>query len=184
MQGLREGVYYELLCRLCEPKITTPLGLRFSEGFAYFRAFSDRLREAMRETRKLVCLAPSDPLLFYEVVVERREPFSCEDKPDLAKGHWFMCEPEMVERTELFDLYRCKNFSFLWGFLEPYTRAYGCLVELLVLFTKVRASVLKKEAVEYARWLSWCVERSSSVESHVHAARRLLDLIEEALSEG
>ncbi|MEM1640886.1 MAG: DUF447 family protein, partial [Acidilobaceae archaeon] len=181
MEGLKEGVYYELLCRLCEAGVITPLGLRLSGGSAYFRVFSDRLREAMKRTRKLVCLAPSDPLLFYEVVIEKKEPFSCEKEFDLTKGHWLICESEVVIEAEFFDLYKCKSFNAVWGFLEPYSRAYGCLVELLILFTKAKASVLEKEAIEYAKWLNWCVERSSSVESHVHAARRLLELIEKAL---
>ncbi|MEM1872985.1 MAG: DUF447 family protein [Acidilobaceae archaeon] len=179
---LREGTYYELICRLCEPGVETPLGLKLEGGRARFRVYSRKLRASMRETERLVCLAPVDPLVFYESVVEGKSVVSCSEL-DSSRGHWLVCKPELVEEREDYDVYACTRLEVVRGASSPYARAYGCLVELLVLLTKARAGVLGAGALEYARWLSWCIERSSSVESYVRAARNILELLERALRE-
>lgn len=181
---MMSGVYYELVCRLCGSGDVAAIGFRISGETAYFRVFSDRLRKALAEARRIVCLAPADPLVFYEAVVEKESrAVSCENT-DPAAGHWLECEPSLVESGGSHDVYACSSLRLTWGFQPPYSRAYGCLVELLVVYTKMKAGVLGPEALDYARWLLWCVERSSSVREHVLAARRVLELAERVAGEG
>lgn len=180
---LAENVYYEFICRVCESELVTPIGFIASEGRIHFRVFSQRLRESIRKASRLLCLSPSNPLLFYRVVIEGSSPIESCNKIDTSMGHWLECKPTLIAELEEYEVYSCESPRLTQGSMPPYTRSYGCLVELLVLLTKIKAGILNKEALDYAKWLVWCVERSSPGTEYVHAARHVLNAISRALRE-
>lgn len=189
--GLPEGVYMEtiaVLCRGGEPAWSSPLGLLYTGGEIKFRVFrGSRLWSLLVEGGggwRIIAYTPEDPGEFALHVIEGGGRVSTCDVGE----HPFTveCEPELVEASGGVAWFRCRGHRTRRGPGVPYTRSYGCLVELAVLASKARAGVLEGWALDYARGLAWCVERSEAPGGgrHVGLARRLVRIIEEALGGG
>ncbi|MEN2999657.1 MAG: hypothetical protein ABDH61_03695 [Acidilobaceae archaeon] len=182
-KGLLGDIYYEFIAFPCSQRLSSPLGLLGRD----FKVYKDTsLWRALPRSRRLFLLSPLDPLAFYESLrhelelqIEWRE---C-PKPDERLGAWYSCAPQLVERGELYDVYRCEELVHVAGSPPPYSRVMGCLVELLVLLTKARAGAVKGYS-EHARWLAWCVERASRGGKYAEVARVVLQELESLEGEG
>lgn len=158
-------MYYELIAFVCGRKHSSPIGI-FGMERGTFRLYrGTRIGEIMRTAQKIFLLSPSDPLLFYKSLTHELEAEIAWEgecpKPDERLGAWYACEPRLVERREEYDLYECGRLEHIIGVPPPYSRTMGCLVELLVILTKVRAGVELGDYRCYASWLRRCIERSS-----------------------
>ena len=185
------GVYYEFIAFPCNDKrYSMPLGVLYGErpGFRVFEG-TGLHRILARRGGLIYLLSPRDPMLFVESVshsLEKRLAWegSC-PRVDQSLGSWFSCTAIYERTSGGADFYYCRDFTSLSPSPFAYFRAYGCLVELLVLKTKVDAGVVGRDSLEYARWLYWCVKRSSpGEERYARIALSILQGIEEALREG
>jgi hypothetical protein len=187
---LPKGLYYEFIAIPCNSKYTMPLGLYngVRPSFTVYReaGLYNVLRGGVRE---LFLLAPYDPILFYESLVHRLESRiewgadGCPVVSDLL-GCWFQCTPVLVVEDPGFDVYECSMFKHISGTPPPYSRVMGCLVELLVMYTKAKVGVAREGYLDYARWLRWCVERASKGDPrYVSIANLILQSLEGATGE-
>lgn len=191
MEGLLRGVYYEFIAFPCGAEYSMPLGV-FQGEVPEFRVFPGTglyrlLREGFRD---LYLLAPVDPLNFYRSInheIEgeiRRQGNGC-PAPDQSLGAWYYCAASPAGAGEGYDLYLCREFKHLSGCLPGYTRVSGCLVELMVILTKLQAGVAVEGAVGYAEWLNYCVERASrGSDRYVRVSNELLQAIKGLAGEG
>ncbi len=190
--SLPEGVYVETIAVLCGgegPLWSSPLGFIRVGGEVRFRVFrGSRLWRLLVEEGRggyIVAYTPGDPGEFAIHVLEGGGRV----KTCRPEGHPFIlkCRPELLEVEGGDALFTCREFEAARGPGIPYTRAYGCLVELAVLASKARAGVADDWVLGYARGLVWCVERSEAASGgrrYAGLARRLLQAIEEALGGG
>ncbi len=186
--SLPEGVYMETIAVLCKedrPVWSSPLGFMIVGGEARFRVFRGSMlwRILVEEEYDgyIVAYTPRDPGEFALHVLEgggRVKTCRPEGQPFTIK-----CKPELRSVDERAAWFTCKEFEARVGPGMPYTRMYGCLVELAVLASKARARVVGDWALSYARGLVWCVERSEAKGGRRYGelARRLMQAIEEAL---
>ena len=164
---LPKGLYYEFIAIPCGTRYTMPLGV-YNGARQSFRVYREAgLYSILRGgARELFLLAPYDPMLFYESVahkLESRIEWGSDGCPRVSEllGCWFQCTPALAAVNPGFDVYECSRFKHVAGAPPPYSRVMGCLVELLIVYTKVRAGVAMEGYLDYARWLRWCVERAS-----------------------
>ncbi len=193
-----EGVWAELIAFPCGYRYTMPLGVMVRGGRQVFRLYRGvgLLDIAARSGYKLVLrlLAPRLPHLFVESYFHRlEEKVSWEDdgcpRTDVSMGYWFECKA-VAERVEG-DSYwfSCDGgLKPLGGYgLTVYNRAYGCIVELLIIHSKLKAGVTLGEGYDllsHARMLAWCVERSAPGDEVLKGyARGLLQGIQELVGE-
>lgn len=188
MDSLPGGVYMEtvsLLCRGGRVEWGMPLGLIANGGSVGFRVFEGSgywrlLVEERREDAVLIAYTPLNPVEFLEFMMVKPAPRS--DCRPSDYSFMVTCRPRLVEARGGVARFACEDARVAWGRPAPYTRAYGCLVELAVLASKARAGVVGCEAFEYARWLGWCVERSApGLAEYRSAAAMALQAVEEAL---
>ncbi|MCS7106932.1 MAG: hypothetical protein NZ902_02375 [Acidilobaceae archaeon] len=178
-----EDVYYEFIAFPCGVRLSSPLGI-FGRSFKVYKGTS--LWRALPRASRLLLLSPLDPLAFYDSVrheLELRVEWEECPRPHERLGAWYSCMPRLLERGELYDVYRCEEFAHIGGTPPPYSRVMGCLVELLVLLTKARVGAVKGY-LEYARWLTWCVERASRGGRYAEVARLVLQELEALEGEG
>ncbi len=189
--GFARGVYYEFIAFPCGGRpYSMPLGVLFGERPS-FRVFEGTGLHGILARRGglIYLLSPLDPLLFVESVGHSLERLlawegSC-PRVEPSLGSWFSCTAVYERTSGGADFYYCREFRNLSSSLLVYSRTYGCLVELLILKTKAEAGVIGKESLEYARWLYWCVKRSSpGEEKYARVALSILQGIEKALGLG
>ncbi|MCE4611602.1 MAG: hypothetical protein F7B17_06510 [Desulfurococcales archaeon] len=195
-----EGVWLEFVGFPCGCyRYSMPIGLRDYEGVWGFRVFRDvglaRLLEScgMIPSFDLFLLAPSDPLVFVESYFHRLEwriqwGWSGCPSPEPGLGSWFYCSARLAGGGEWGYSYVCEGGlrGIVKGGSPPsYYRAYGCIVELLVLHSKVMSGVdVEVDAARYAEGLYWCVVRSAPGRGDLWLeAWRLLQGIRAALGE-
>ncbi|MCE4609229.1 MAG: hypothetical protein F7C36_02470 [Desulfurococcales archaeon] len=164
-----------------------PLGLRVYGDQAFFKVYRETGLSRVLEQDKpmaLLLLYPNDPRCFYESLnhvleEERLEPSEC---PLLdAEGCYRVClSPLRVFGGIDYDIYSC---SLSHGFHVSdmcssigYSRVYGCLLELLVYYTKVMAGITGLPGYEYLEGLKWCIERASNHDKAV------TDIVDEIIS--
>lgn len=186
--NLPEGVYMEtiaVLCRGDRPVWSSPLGFVAAGGRVRFRVFRGSMlwRILVEEEYDgyIVAFTPRDPGEFALHVVEgggRVKTCKPSGQPFIIK-----CKPELKGVDESAAWFNCRELEVRAGQGMPYTRVYGCLVELAVLASKARAGVVEDWALSYARGLVWCVERSEAMGERRYGelARRLMRAVEEAL---
>jgi hypothetical protein len=190
LELLPKGLYYEFIAVPCGSRYTMPLGVYngVKPTFTVYRD-SGLYRVLRGGVRELFLLAPYDPLLFYESLTHRLEHvivWGGDGCPVVSEslGCWFHCTPRLVAEDQGFDTYECSSFKHIAGSPPPYSRVMGCLVELLVVYTKAKAGVLSGGYVGYARWLRWCIERASRGDPrYVSIAELVLQDIERASRE-
>ncbi|MGC9071584.1 MAG: hypothetical protein ACP5HK_02665 [Acidilobus sp.] len=173
------GVYYEFIAVPCGSKVTMPLGLIVGQEPAFYVYKGTSLHERLADEGRLRLLSPYDPLAFlrsirHELVAEIRWNNDC-PVPEETMGAWYECSYRLWEVDENGKWFTCDGLQRITGSHLPYTRMYGCLVELLVLLTKARAGVWEDWYIPYAEGLAWCVRRSSrGVSNYVDAANEVL----------
>ncbi len=184
---LLKGLYYEFIAVPCGSRYTMPLGV-YNGVKPMFTVYREAgLYKVLRGgVDRLFLLAPYDPLLFYESLTHKLESKiewggdGCPITSELL-GCWFQCTPKLVIEEAGFDIYECLVFKHVAGVPQPYSRVMGCLVELLVVYTKVKAGVIQEGYLDYARWLRWCIERASRGDpKYVSIANLILQYLEEA----
>lgn len=195
------GVWLEVVALTCGPRYSMPLGIMREGGSWLFRLYPgvgllDIARAAGGRLR-LYMLSPSDPLSYLESYYhELEQKIDWQEgcpTPDPLLGVWARCEAAFlsVDRETGAHWYRCENLEVvspgLWSWWTPYYRAYGCLVELLVLASKVRAGVAGYRGlhiIRHAEMLARCVERSAPGRGELReGARRVLQDIREGVGE-
>ncbi len=167
----------------CGQKYSTPIGLL--GGPPWFIRVYKGARLESHFNGCLILLAPSNPVHFYESLMHRLEkeidyegPF-----PQLREdyGSWFICSPQLAGSSPEYLLYECDKIRPI--ILTPFTgyiRGYGCLVELLIIYTRVRNRIwsIEKETLEY---LNECVRRSVRDGSLNNISRRITENISKYL---
>ena len=155
--------YREFIALTCGHRYSMPLGvLGGAPGF--FRVYHGTGLSRIYSGGLLVLLAPRDPVDFYRSIRHRLEleveyESGC-PMPEAGRGSWFTCLGVPVGEAPGYTLYECDGPRPL--LLTPwtgYTRAYGCLVELLVLATKALAGVEVPRG--HVEGLAWCIRRSA-----------------------
>ncbi|MCE4600816.1 MAG: DUF447 family protein [Desulfurococcales archaeon] len=164
----------------CDASYSMPLGI-LGEGPYFFKIYKDPMSgEEKNVGGCLLLLAPIDPLVFYESIMhslERRKELR--DLDALAGlGSVFTCSPVRVGEAPEYVLYECDRLRPIsiapW---RGYNRGYGCLVELLIIYSRVRAHVIEPDwgVLDY---LLRCIERSIPGGGNIdNVARRLLQVI-------
>jgi len=181
-------VFYELVAFPCGARYSMPLGV-YSWDPGYFRVYHGTGMARAYRGGPLLLLAPRDPLLFLESLehrLEQRVPYysGCPFQ-DPRLGAWYSCLGVPLARDPGADWYACANPRRIAG--EPphaYTRSYGCLVELLILYTKLLAGALSELPPGLVEGLHRCVERSARGGRIVEASRRIVQSIREILRRG
>jgi hypothetical protein len=189
------GLWLEFISFPClGARYSMPLGVSLRGGRPFFRiyrgvGFERLLAEAGMPARfTVMLLSPRDPLLFLESYLHRLEhrvPWACDcpsPRPEL--GSWLVCKAELAGFTGEFVAYECSGLELAVLAEEPgfYSRALGCMVELLVVHSKLAAGVETGiDAASYARGLAWCIERSAPERHELHVeAERLVQAVERA----
>ncbi|MCE4624306.1 MAG: DUF447 family protein [Desulfurococcales archaeon] len=167
MRGFR-GVYVEAIALPCgTERYTMPLGIVLFDNIAYFRIFRGAgLEGVIRESTGLILLLPLDPLLFADSLFHSLERSrwwrgECPHPPEHLGSISVCSDPLLVYSDTIADHYMCQVKSVTAPVFQGYSRTYGCLVELLVYFTKARAGVftcVERDVVEY---LMRCIRRAS-----------------------
>ena len=114
------------------------------------------------EVENLLLYSPKDPADYFLSI--RHDPKLESEgpcKPPKDFTLYVICEPSIKEIREDFKIYECRNVEIFEGNPEPYSRAYGCFVEMLVVITKMKAGVLDQKYLSYLDFLRWCIERSA-----------------------
>ncbi|MCE4603532.1 MAG: DUF447 family protein [Aeropyrum sp.] len=194
---LPSGVWLEFVALTCDIKYSMPLGVMRSGEEWLFRVYrgAGLLKHLQRhpDGSKIMLLSPSDPMAFlksfyHELENEVEYEDSC-PKPDTSLGSWYLCTAREI-RSERHSVW----FMCVGGLEEvasstwiPYFRAYGCLVELLVLASKVKAGLpeyLSGRSLIYSEELFRCVRRSAAARGElVEGAERVLQDIRKAVGE-
>ncbi len=160
-----EGLYYEFIAAPCGSRVTMPLGLVAGQAPVFFVYRGSSLYRALQERGRVRLLSPYDPLAFlksvrHQLEVELAWREGCPDV-DESLGAWYECNYALREINSEGKSFSCDGLRLIAGKHSPFTRTYGCLVELLVLLTKARAGVWEDWWLPYAEGLVWCVTRSS-----------------------
>ena len=164
--GFMHGVYHEMVSVACGARYTMPLGILVGHGGPVFKLYpgAGLGRILVRGVDRLLLIAPRDPRVFWASIEHRLEDeleWPC-PKPDPEVGAWYECRPRLLRvEDDGVAWYECSVFKHLAGYPPVYTRSYGCLVELMILYTKARAGVRIDGVRDHARYLEWCVARSS-----------------------
>ncbi len=174
-----EGLYYEFVAAPCGARATMPLGVTAGPSPGFFVYKDARLYDVLSTAGRLLLISPYDPLVFLESVRHELEgrlkwKGGCPEADELL-GAWYECEYSLDRVTGEGKHFSCTPLRLIAGRHVPFTRAYGCLVELLVLLTKARAGVWEGWWLPYAEGLVWCVTRSSrGAERYVVPANEVL----------
>ncbi|MEB3780493.1 MAG: DUF447 family protein [Desulfurococcales archaeon] len=166
------GFYYEFISFPYGYRYSMPLGILWSKNPTFKVYNNTRLYSILRdnldnELFNLLLLSPIDPKLYYFSLIhdlEKRINYHNGEHPILDKelGAWYLCKPTFKDSRDKVDIYECKSFKHLIGSPPPYSRAMGCFVELLVVYTKVMAGVKPPFHLKsYLEGLNWCIHRSS-----------------------
>jgi len=165
-----EGVYYEVVSFPCGYRYSMPLGVSRRGGRLLFRVFRGAgLLGRLGGGGRLYLLAPSRPEAFLWSLEHRLEESiswsgGC-PVPDESLGAWVACEARSLGWEGGALRYECLEPRHLAGQPPAYSRAMGCLVEMLVVVSKLEAGAplpdLPGGVRGYLEWLAWCVSRSS-----------------------
>ena len=140
-----EGRFYEFIAFPCMHRYSMPLGILWSSP-PVFRVYKSTGLHSILEgyDGHLYLLSPIRPEYFWYSVQHELEEMvewrGC-PVPDDVHGAWFKCKPVKATGSDYFTVFECRGFRHVSGEPPPYSRSYGCLVELIVLYTKIRAGV-------------------------------------------
>jgi len=181
-------VFYELIAFPCGARYSMPLGV-YSWNPGFFRVYTSTGMARVYRGGPLLLLAPRDPILFLDSLEHRLEyevayASGC-PLPEPGLGAWYTCLGVPIAGEAGADWYACVNPRRIGGEpLQAYYRAYGCFVELLVIYTKLVAGALDSVPPGLVEGLQGCVERSARGGRLVDASRRVVQAIREVLRGG
>lgn len=168
---LKKGVYYEFISIPCKGgermEYSMPLGVLWGDH-PMFKVYKETvLYKYLRNPKlgSLLLYSPNDPMDFFlsikhDKIIEKKGPCL----PSRPFALYMICKPHLKESFESYDLYFCTDIKTVYGKPEPYSRTYGCLVEMLVVLTKLKSKALDRRYLTYLDFLRWCIERSSPKE--------------------
>ena len=178
---LEPGVVYEIIATvfLGGTVNTSPLGITYRPPFLISKLYPPlrTLDLISSGAQHIVVSACSDPRIYVDTLFDRPPPrgYGRATLPGVGPvpfprgcyGHW-VCRVEHLLWSGLYYTLYCRPIAFLKGdgSPEPYTRAFGTLIEALVCLTRVRPFYLLgdvEKAVENVK----CVAKSLAI------ARRL-----------
>lgn len=169
--------FHEYIAVSCSLDYTMPLGL-LGSGPYFFRVYKGAgLERVLGNGGCLLLLAPRDPELFLESILHEFERNNIRDPSIIYSGNlgsWFSCTPIRVGESGEYTLYECDRINpIVKSCFNGYHRGYGCLLELLIIYTKARAGVVEpsKDIVSY---LLECMGRSGSRVEVIERVKRLL----------
>ncbi|WP_292320948.1 DUF447 domain-containing protein [Caldisphaera sp.] len=185
-----KGIYYEFISFLCNYRYSMPLGILYNEEPLFYVYKTTKMAKLLSKEsqNRIYLLSPYDPILFLDSLEHKIENNISYDngcpKLDESIGIWYNCnaiyKKEFNDKLEFY----CSNLLKLKGDAVPYNRSYGCIVELLVLLTKVQAGVKEPWFLTYANGLKWCVERSSNKdERYAKVSDHILQLLKKYYGE-
>ncbi len=170
------GVYYETIAFPCGTrKYSMPVGLLVFEDIAYMKIYSETgFHEILEKegTRGIILLSPRNPLLFIESLEHRLE-YNVQWNgecvvPDRELGMWISCPAPLIQYDiPHYTIISCRPRLLNAPISVPYTRYYGCIVELLVYITKVLANVDVLDE-GYIRRMLACIRRSAPFRLEVY----------------
>ncbi len=183
-----DGWYQETTALTCgEKNISMPLGVIVYGKQAYFRVFKNtRFYRLLRYSIPAILLfLPEDPLIYYQSInhsLESNPQIYASECPIVElPGKITLCNfPMRICDCVDYDWYTCSlshQLEYPNEMHVGYSRAYGCLLELLVYYTKVKAHVSNLPGEEYVNGLVWCIMRSSRND------RRLMEIVEKILKD-
>ena len=174
--------FYEVIAFPCGVRLSMPLGV-FGWDPGYFRVYSGTRMHRHYRGGPLMLLYPANPLLFLDSIEHRLEDVvewvsGC-PVPEPGLGAWYTCMGTLVTVEPGAAWFSCTNPRRVSGSGPvSYSRAYGCIVELLVLYTKAAAGLEVPGGRGYLEGLRWCVARSSRGDERLVAvAERLVQAI-------
>ncbi len=181
-------MYREWIAIHCNSKTTMPLGIDERQRFRVYPG--TRIHSKLEDGDILLLLQPRNPVLYAESVFHRLEAqldWSTSCPPaGRPEGLWYACRVEYLGIDDHgAKWFRCKWMRKLAGEPPEYSRPYGCLIEALVAYTKLRAGVTVPGGRGYIEGLAWCVERGGKGDRSLLASmREVLQRIQEVLGEG
>ena len=163
----------------CGLRYSMPVGL-LGNGPYFFRIFksSHKLENKIKDC--LLLLAPLDASLFFKSVIHEFEnEIDVLDLSELVKhGSLYACTPMLVGEAPEYFLYECIGLRPLhvasW---TGYNRGYGCLLELLILYTRIRIGLIEPD-IKIIKYLINCIKRSNPGGNLDNIAKRVLQLIQ------
>ncbi len=167
-----EGVYYEVIAFPCGHVYSMPLGVVRTGSTLTFRVFRGAgLLSRLGSGGPLMLLSPLTPEAFLWSLNHELESMITWDPekrcpvPSPKWGAWVECLAESTGWEGEVRRYVCRDSRHLSGSPPSYTRSLGCLVEMLIIITKLEADAplpeIRGGVMGYLEWLAWCVSRSS-----------------------
>ena len=189
-----DGFFVETIAFPCSgARYSMPLGIVPFGRRAYFRVFRGAgLETHVRPGGSLLLLHPADPGLYADSLLhtleKRLEWGSSCPIPDPSLGYWHLCSLVSPLGWDGFSTHYSCTLASLGGTVRlGYTRAYGCVVELLVHATKVAAGAASPD-IPFVRRMLLCIARSGRYgrgdrlySRILRALQRLLGPVQEAV---
>ncbi len=146
------GLFYETIAFPCGTReYSMPLGVVATDNLLWFRVFPGAgLSRLLSDSTSILLLAPRDPLWFAESLehtLERRFQWSggCPLIPG-EDGLIIYCGKPLLEGSVGgVEYYSCRVSRIEGRGCHVYTRAYGCLVEFLIYYTRVLAGIIERD---------------------------------------
>lgn len=182
-----KNIYYEFISFPCKTRYSMPLGILYNDKPLFYIYKTTKMSSILSRNKEnlLYLLSPNDPILFIKSLnheIEKEIDYE-NDCPNLDNlGSIYLCDSLFIREDENRLEFQCIKFEKIKGDNTPFTRVYGCLVEMLVLLTKVESGVIEDYFLDYAKGLKWCIERSSKMdEKYVRASNEIFKRIERYL---
>ncbi|AFZ70906.1 Protein of unknown function (DUF447) [Caldisphaera lagunensis DSM 15908] len=177
-----KNIYYEFIAFTCNTRYSMPIGILFKDKPKFYVYKTTRLSKILNDKSLIYLLSPNDPLIYlksldHEIENEIKYVNGCPDLDNM--GSVYLCYSRFLREDENGIEFECEKFEKIKGENLPYTRVYGCLVEMLILLTKIEANVIEDWFLDYAKGLKWCVERASKMdEKYVRISNEIFKRIE------
>jgi hypothetical protein len=161
-----KGVYYEFISIPCRGERRTPysmpLGILWDERPKFKLYKGVGLLRYLNDETTLLLYTPESPLDFYlSLIHDKTIELEGPCRPPREYVLYVRCRPRLLRVNKSYNLYECLDIEISHGRPVPYSRSYGCLVEMLVVLTKLEAGALDPSYIDYVERLRWCIERSS-----------------------
>ncbi|MCE4606490.1 MAG: DUF447 family protein [Desulfurococcales archaeon] len=173
--GKCRNTYIETIAVLCSSGENMPLGIKCAKGYIYARIFENsRLYHRIKECMHIFIYPTLNAKIFYQslkknlktVYSARHQCYIIPGVPIYIEGKINrVTQHDNYEVIEITPLNETKALTLLEN---GYSRADGCLIELMVYYTKLQANITSKE--EYCKIYETCsksIKRSTSDELYL-----------------
>jgi hypothetical protein len=140
-----------------------PLGVKCSDNFIYARIFKNsRFYPKVEEGLPILLYLASDARLFYRAIIRKLEAIydkgsHCYKIPGISRHIKGVIEGiKESENFKLVEIRPIEGSKALELLDQGYSRADGCLIELMVYYTKLEAKVVTKK--DYCKIYYVCSE--------------------------